>query len=183
MEAALQTAPPLDLQPEPQPAPRPLPVPPPPPPPPRRPGTPPAPAPPDDGGDEGRDDDEGPEGGDGGRSALVRETVHLATATRAARELTLAALRLTNGRGAAPRVAAELRRHTAATALALEKGTPRALLHALRSVWRVADLADRAERENLLTMDESVELLTLGSRAEVPLVALLSPCGRSLASG
>lgn len=110
----------------------------------------------------------------------------LTEALTAARELTLATLRLTRGKGREEtlELAADLRRNTAAVALGLEGRTALSMLAALHALWRTSEQVDRAEREGLLALDEAMELLVLGSRVEIPLVSFLRRCGleRSLAS-
>jgi len=103
----------------------------------------------------------------------------LAEALDAARALTLRTLRLTRslGRGQALELAADLRRSTAGVALGLEARTARSLLTALYSLWRVSDLVDLAERRGLMELEAAVELLSLGSRVEVPLVRVLQRIG------
>ena len=103
----------------------------------------------------------------------------LAEALDAARALTLRTLRLTRSlsRGQALELAADLRRSTAGVALGLEARTARSLLTALYSLWRVSDLVDLAERRGVMDLEVAVELLTLGSRVEVPLVRVLQRIG------
>lgn len=68
---------------------------------------------------------------------------------------------------------------SAATALAvqLELGngddSPNQIEESLETLWRLSHLADLAERLGYLDLAEAVELLALGSRVEIPLVALL----------
>lgn len=116
-------------------------------------------------------------------------TRHRRDALDAARELTLATLRLTRhpdpsganrpataGEGAFE-LLSDLRRAAAGVALGLETATAKSLTAALRWLWQTSDLVDRAEQAGLLEMDQAVELLTLGSRVEVPLVVLVRKYG------
>lgn len=113
------------------------------------------------------------------RARSVDRSNSLAEALDAARALTLRTLRLTRplGRGQALELAADLRRSTAGVALGLEARTARSLLTALYSLWRVSDLVDLAERRGLMELEAAVELLSLGSRVEVPLVRVLQRIG------
>lgn len=74
-------------------------------------------------------------------------------------------------------VLSDLRRASAGVALGLEAASSRSLTSALRWLWRASELADRAEQAGLLEMDEAMELLTLGSRVEIPLVVLVRKYG------
>jgi hypothetical protein len=106
-------------------------------------------------------------------------------ALTAARELTLTALRMTRhlGRGENLELISDLRRSTAGVALGLETRTARSLLAALHALWCTSDLLDLAERRGLLTLEQTLELLALGSRVEIPLMAFLRRCGLELAVG
>lgn len=106
-------------------------------------------------------------------------------ALAAARELTLTSVRLTHhlGRGKHLDLVSDLRRSTAGVALGLETRTARSLLSSLHALWRVSDLIDRAERRGLLTLEQALELLSLGSRVEISLMAFLRRCGLDIALG
>jgi hypothetical protein len=106
-------------------------------------------------------------------------------ALTAARELTLTCLRLTRplGRGEDLELVSDLRRSTAGVALGLETRTARSLLAALHALWCTSDLLDQAERRGLLTLEQTLELLALGSRVEIPLMAFLRRCGLEIAVG
>ena len=116
-----------------------------------------------------------------GRPAI--DTLYDALA--AARELTLTSVRLTHplGRGEHLDLVSDLRRTTAGVALGLETRTARSLLGSLHALWRSSDLIDRAERRGLLTLEQALELLSLGSRVEIPLMAFLRRCGLEIALG
>lgn len=106
-------------------------------------------------------------------------------ALAAARELTLTSVRLTRhlGRGDELELVSDLRRSTAGVALGLETRTARSLLTSLHALWCTSDLIDQAERRGLLTLEQALELLALGSRVEIPLMAFLRRCGLEIVPG
>lgn len=124
--------------------------------------------------------------GEPGESRPPAPAIHgLYDALAAARELTLTSVRLTRhlGRGEDLELVSDLRRSTAGVALGLETRTARSLLTSLHGLWCASDLIDQAERRGLLSLEQALELLALGSRVEIPLMAFLRRCGLEIVVG